>query len=224
MGRSDKPRKRRIALRLGLPVLALLLGWWLAAAPLQRAWAQLVPAAQDRCRIGSITPERYAEIAAGVAKLPPIPWERVVAERSGPNQVLAEYFRQILTPIENLDIQIATMHAILRQAGAEYTWALGSPNAPLPNTSKELWQIIYNYNIDTWHIGMWQPVLRSARIVTIFSRKGENEQESALEFDQAGLLRPALKRLSFYEPPSSTCTPNPDDALTEMKVREASRP
>ncbi|HMR34514.1 MAG TPA: hypothetical protein PKA13_25775 [Geminicoccaceae bacterium] len=222
MDRSGKPRKRRIVLRLGLLALALLLGWWLAAAPVQRAWARLWPTAQDHCRIGSVTPERYAEIVAEVTKLPPIPWERAVVERSGPNPVLAEYFRQILTPIENLDIQIATIHAILRHAGAEYTWVSGSPNAPLPDVAQGLQHLTYNYNIDIWHIGLWRPVLRSGRIVVTFSAEDES-QGRVLDFDGAALLIPALKRLSFYDPPSSTCTPNPDDALTEMKAREASR-
>jgi hypothetical protein len=224
MHRSDKPRKRRIALRLGLLALALLLGWWLAAGPVQRAWARLVPTAQDRCRIGSVTPERYAEIVAEVAKLPPIPWDRLTADRpERDKEALTDYFRTVLAPIDDLDTKIATMHAILRQAGAEYTWVLGSPNAPLPDASEELWQIIYNYNIDVWHIGLWRPVLRSASIVTIFSRRDENGQQRALDFDQAGLHIPALKRLSYYVRPASSCTPDPDDALTEMRVREASR-
>jgi len=225
MDRSDKPRKCRVALRLGLLAPALLFGWWLAAAPVQRAWAQLVPTAQDRCRIGSVTPERYAEIVAEVAKLPPIPWERLIADRpERDKEALTDYFRTVLAPIDDLDTKIATMHAILRHAGAEYTWASGSPNAPLPDSAEGLRRLTYNYNIDTWHVGLWQPVLRSARIVTIFSRQSENGQESALDFDEAGLLIPALKRLSYYVQPASTCTPNPDDALVEIRARKASQP
>ncbi|HMR34631.1 MAG TPA: hypothetical protein PKA09_26990 [Geminicoccus sp.] len=225
MDRSDKPRKRRVVLRLGLLALALLLGWWLAAAPVQRAWARLVPGAQDRCRIGSVTPERYAEIVAEVAKLPPIPWERLTADRpERDREALTDYFRTVLAPIEDLDTKIATMHAILRQAGAEYTWASGSPNAPLPDSAEGLRRLTYNYNIDVGHVGLWWAVFRSARIVTIFSRRDDTEQENALDFDQAGLGIPALKRLSYYEQPASGCTPNPDDALAEIRARKARQP
>ena len=221
MDRSDKPRKRRVVLHLGLLALALLLGWWLAAAPVQRAWARLLPGAQDRCRIGSVTPERYAEIAAGVAKLPPIPWDEVVAAATfGENPVLTAHLRDAIGPIADLDTRLATIHAILRRTGAEYTSTLASPNAPLPQSSHGLRQLSFDYNIDIWQIGFWRPICRSAKVVVALS-SGVEASIGSLDFDYAALVVPScFKRFSFYEPPASSCVPTPDEALAELKARQ----
>jgi hypothetical protein len=210
--------------RHGLGV-ALMGGALALVAPPVLAVSLLRPGPQDDCTIGTVTRERYREIAAAVETLPPIPWDRVVAAgTSGPNLALTEYFRGVLRPSADLDTKLATIHALLRRSGAEFTSVLASPNAPLPKSSNGLRSLSFDYDIDTWDIGLWRPVCRSSKIVVHLSARSDESQFLGLEVDQFALVVPScFKRFSLYEPPANSCILRPEDAIKFLSNHNVAR-
>jgi hypothetical protein len=169
---------------------------------------------QDDCRIGSVGPERYLQIRARVAKLPPLPWrEAVDAATSGPNQVLTEYLRRAIEPVAGADARLATIHAALRRGEAAYSWASGYRRQSPPDAAVVA---TYRYSIDTWDMGLWRPVCRKSVAVVhlLYHASGE------LNIDQAALVVPdCFKRLAHDHPAVASCPPTPDEAAQSRAPR-----
>lgn len=135
-----------------------------ASVPLPAAAGFWRPDSRDACAIGTVTRERYLEIARQAERLPQVPWRAVlVAARSGPNGPLTAHLRRAVEVGTTPDERLAAVHAALRRAGAAYTWASASPGrtpgAVLPRT------ITYRYVMDTWDMGLWRPLCRRSTVV-----------------------------------------------------------
>lgn len=182
---------------------------WLRAARLLVAFAPawlavgagaLAGNPQDDCQIGSIERARYQEIRAQVAKLPPMPWDAITAAAtSGPNPVLTDYLRHAIEPVTGVDARFATLHAILRTAGASYSWAVGYPLVKEPSGS---FKSTYMYGIDSWKMGLWRPICReSVAVISLVYYPADN-----LSIQEADIVvTDCVKRHAHHHPPSNSC-------------------
>jgi hypothetical protein len=116
---------------------------------------------RDACRIGGVSPEKYQTIAAQVAAMPPLDWEKANETERQADRVAAvirERLEQILAGRATTDEQVVAMHALMRSIGAEFGWADRGARDGLT-------VVFYKYRLDVNRIGLRRFLSRWAQIV-----------------------------------------------------------
>jgi hypothetical protein len=174
---------------------------------------------QDACRIGAVSLEDYQIIAAEVAAMPPIDWEKALeADRQadGVAAAIRERLEQVLADRTSTDERVAAMHAVMRSIGAEFGRA-----------SRGSTGVIYRYRLDVNRIGLTRLLSRWAEIVIMMEI--QPDPDSIAELTRVVVLmpemldpgRPGWKKPSQERPcPALPLdVPTPQDRIQEQEHR-----
>ena len=114
---------------------------------------------QDQCSFGPVSNERYRELLAQAERIQHREWPLVIWSGDTLQRLLNEQFQRMTRETASTYEKIATMHAILRGAGAEYLYTVPSNNA-FSQVADQGGSLSFGYQLNVDRLALFYPRYR----------------------------------------------------------------